>query len=197
MATLLQWNCRGLKANRSDIDLLISKYNPAAICIQETLIHQTSFPIRGYVSHDLFASTDNNGRPHGGVALLVHSRYPQQEIDLNTTLQAVAVRVTLHKTITICSLYIRPRSSINQRELDDLVRQLPGPFVLLGDFNAHNVLWGGDSTDSRGDMIENFISSNQLCLWNDKRPTYLHPATGSLTSIDLSICHPALFLDFK
>ena len=29
---------------------------------------------------------------------------------------------------------------------------------------------------------------------NDK--SYLHPATGHLSSLDLSLCHPSLFLDF-
>ena len=31
---------------------------------------------------------------------------------------------------------------------------------------------------------------------NDKSYTYLHPATGHLSSLDLSLCHPSLFLDF-
>ena len=31
---------------------------------------------------------------------------------------------------------------------------------------------------------------------NDKSYTYLHPATGSFFSLDLSLCHPSLLLDF-
>ena len=31
---------------------------------------------------------------------------------------------------------------------------------------------------------------------NDKSHTYLHPATGNFSSLDLSICHPSLLLDF-
>ena len=31
---------------------------------------------------------------------------------------------------------------------------------------------------------------------NDKSHTYLHPATGKFSSLDLSICHPSLLLDF-
>ena len=30
----------------------------------------------------------------------------------------------------------------------------------------------------------------------DKSYTYLHPATGTFSSIDLSLCHPSLLLDF-
>ena len=105
--------------------------------------------------------------------------------------------MTLHKTIAICSLYLNPRSSLGAPELNDLVRQLPAPFILLGDLNAHNTLLEGNSTDPRGDNVQNFILNNSLCLWNDKSPTYLHPGSGSFTSIDLSICHPSLFLDYQ
>ena len=31
---------------------------------------------------------------------------------------------------------------------------------------------------------------------NDKSHTYLHPATGTISSLDLSLCHPSLLLDF-
>ena len=31
---------------------------------------------------------------------------------------------------------------------------------------------------------------------NDKSHTYLHPATGKYSSLDLSICYPSLLLDF-
>ena len=38
---------------------------------------------------------------------------------------------------------------------------------------------------------------HELCLWNDGNPTFIHPATGSFSAIDLSICSPSLFMDFN
>ena len=67
----------------------------------------------------------------------------------------------------------------------------------MGDFNGHNVIWGSDNVNERGRTIENFISKNNLCLFNDNKPTYLHPATGTYTSLDLSICYPTLLLDYE
>ena len=57
----------------------------------------------------------------------------------------------------------------------------------------------GDSDDvnDKGRIIENFINKNNLCLYNNKTPTYLHPATGTYTSLDLSICYPTLLLDYE
>ena len=34
-------------------------------------------------------------------------------------------------------------------------------------------------------------------MFNDNKPTYLHPATGTYTSLDLSICYPTLLLDYE
>ncbi len=82
-------------------------------------------------------------------------------------------------------------------ELNNLLFQLPKPCLLLGNLNAHNHLWSNrPETDARGRSVEDLITRHNMCLWNDDSPTYLHPATGSLTSIDLSICSPTLFLDY-
>ena len=48
----------------------------------------------------------------------------------------------------------------------------------------------------KGNIIEEFITKNDLCITNDKSYTYLHPATGKFSSLDLSLCHPSLLLDF-
>ena len=34
-------------------------------------------------------------------------------------------------------------------------------------------------------------------MYNNKSNTYLHPATGTYSAIDLSICDPSLFLDYN
>ena len=56
---------------------------------------------------------------------------------------------------------------------------------------------GSDEVNDKGRVIENFINKNNLCLYNNKTPTYLHPATGNYTSLDLSICYPTLLLDYE
>ena len=89
-----------------------------------------------------------------------------------------------------------PAFSLTTEHLQSLLSQLPAPYILVGDFNGHNTFWGCKDNNSRGDIIENFIANNNLCLMNDKSYTYLHPATGHLSSLDLFLCHSSLFLDF-
>ena len=137
-----------------------------------------------------------DGRAIGGVSLLILKTVPHSLVNITTNLQAVAVRVTLHRAITLCSLYLPPNTAINNTELDHLIRQLPSPIVLMGDFNAHSPLWGCQTLDAKGKIIEDFLSNNNLCFLNNKNMfTYIHPATGSKTSIDLTICDPSLVVD--
>ena len=132
-------------------------------------------------------------RSSGGTSIFVKSSYPQRHIDLSTELQAAAVSVTLDKEITICSVYIPPSFSLTSEHLNSLIQQLPTPYLLLGDFNGHNILWGNKENNSRGELIENIITNNDICLMNDKSYTYMHDPTGSFSSIDLSLCHPSIF----
>ena len=150
----------------------------------------TMYNVYNYVHTDCL-------RPSGGASIFVKSSFPQRKIDLQTELQATAISVTLDREITICSVYIPPSFSLNSQHLDNLLQQLPSPYILLGDFNGHNILWGGQNNDSRGELIENFITKNDICIMNDKSYTYHSPSTKSFTSIDLSFCHPSLFLDYN
>ena len=72
--------------------------------------------------------------------ILVSHEIPHHQITLRTTLQAIAVQITLQSPITLCSLYLPPDYTIDLLDLNDLISQLPKPMMILGDFNAHNTI---------------------------------------------------------
>ena len=39
ISSLIQWNCRGLRANIDELHVLIQDFNSDTICLQETLIN--------------------------------------------------------------------------------------------------------------------------------------------------------------
>jgi exonuclease III len=197
MDTIVQWNCRGLRANVDEIHILIKDFIPVAFCLQETLFGDKN--IIEFRRYTLFCSKPvmRDGRAHGGAALMIRKNVPHSQIDIVSNLQAVAARVSLFRPITICSIYLPPSSPINIKDLEDLLAQLPSPVLLVGDLNAHSPLWGSNNLDNKGKQIEDFINNNNLCLLNTKTPTYIHPATGSQTAIDLSICDPSIMMDFS
>jgi len=127
----------GLQANREELSLLLSQYDPTAVCIQETLLHSNITASSKKYSYYGISAVENNGSLHSGVGILVKNTTPHQQLHINTGLQAIALRATCHKTITICSVYLSPSTACNITELENLIGQLP-PVLLLGDFNAHS-----------------------------------------------------------
>ena len=146
---IIQWNCRGLRANFTDFRLLCNKYNPIVCCLQETMLTKNDFIIRGFNCIHL-TSRDIGDRACGGVSVLSRDGIPSSECTLNTSLQAKAVAISTSKTITICSLYLPPSENLNIVLLSRLIDQLPAPFVICGDFNGHSITWGCDKNNSRG-----------------------------------------------
>jgi exonuclease III len=194
----IQWNCRGLRANFDEIELLIDRYNPLAVCLQELKISDTySFNNNLYALFSKLPQMSNNSIPHGGAGILVRKDLPHSVILLNTPLQVVACRISTPQPLTICSIYLPPSSSWKHTDLLSIVSQLPTPILLLGDFNAHSSLWGCNDTNSKGQEVLSFLLQSNLCLLNKKITTYIHPATGARSSIDLAICDPTLFLELS
>ena len=70
------------------------------------------------------------------------------------------------KTLTVCNLYLPPSLDVNFSDLEHLVKQLPAPFVIVGDFNAHSPLWGDVRQDSRAQVVGKLLNDYNLCLLN-------------------------------
>jgi exonuclease III len=138
--TIIQWNCRGVRANYNELQILTETYSVIAFCLQETYLTNTDQLTFKYYTHYSKCQPTTATRTQGGVSILVNNSYPHSHIQLTTPLQAVAVRISLHKTISLCSLYLPPNSPLLLNELNDLLIQLPKPVVLMGDFNAHSLL---------------------------------------------------------
>jgi hypothetical protein len=176
----------------SDFKDLINKYQPACIALQETFLAENkTAKIRRYSTFR--KDHDAGARPSGGVAIFISHDYPCTYLNLRTALQALAVRIHINQLITICNLYLPPNSSISQNALNDLISQLPPPFIIVGDLNGHSPLWGSVDENNRGRQIDKLISDHDLCLFNTDEVTYLHFPTNSYHALDLAICSPTLF----
>lgn len=95
---------------------------------------------------------------NGGVITYVYHIYYSEEIPLNTNLQALAMKVLVFQ----------------QYDLEEIVHQLPPPFLIVGDFIAHNIIWRSKKTHLRGKIIEQFLLDPNIFLLNDGQSTHLH-----------------------
>ena len=70
----------------------------------------------------------------------------------------------MEKEITLCSIYISPAYTFRSDHLNALLQKLPSLYMLLGDFNGHNVFWGSKDIDDKGELIEDFITTKTTCV---------------------------------
>lgn len=183
---IVQWNCNGFYARLPHLKLLINNLNPQILCIQETNFKNNSnAKIRGYRTS--FYNRRQAQIASGGVAIFTKNEVFIQDIPLQTTLEAVAIKVRINCTITICNIYLPNSISLNIAELDNILAQLPKPFIILGDFNSHNNLWGSTTADRRGKLIEEWLDNhNDLVILNTGTPTHFNVSNGTESVIDLS-----------
>ena len=92
MNSILQWNLNSYKRKFNEIKLIVRKLAPACICLQETLITTAGiYPPSGYdVIHRPSDPTLNHDR---GVAVLINKNFHYEPINLNTNLQAIAIKL--------------------------------------------------------------------------------------------------------
>ena len=118
-------------------------------------------------------------------------------LPLNSPLEVVAGRLHLQKTFTFSSIYLPLSTPVVREDFTSILRLLPFPFLLLGDFNERHQLWGDTVTNSRGVMLAATFADLDLCILNSAGMTHCHGATGSFSVLDLSVCSSDKYLDFS
>ncbi|GFU85642.1 RNA-directed DNA polymerase from mobile element jockey [Trichonephila clavipes] len=178
------------RSHANDVKDIIRQYHPVCVALQETFLkscHTTKIRRYGCVRKDTEGPSVS-----GGVCIFTSLDVSSSALPLHTSLQAVAVRIHSTSLITVCCLYLPPNTVIHQHDLNNLVDQLPAPFIILGDFHGHSTLWGSAKTNPRGRQIEQVLSDHCLCLLNHEEPTYFHEPTRYFHTLDLAICSPSL-----
>ena len=124
---IIQWNCRGIKPNYGEIKCI--NYNPNIICLWKTLLKKlTTSP-----SKDTTLITKQTlawgNRPIVDTPIIVKNQIPHAVLLLllQTNFQAIAIKVSLHRTITICSICIPPKHKLNKSKIENLIGQLLYP----------------------------------------------------------------------
>ena len=93
-------------------------------------------------------------------------------------------------------MYLDPGSDPSYEDLYVLISQLDPPFVVVGDLNAHSMLWNSTRTNSKGLLVERLLEDHDISLLNDDQPTYFSVQNNSTSVIDLGICSSNIFTDF-
>ena len=106
--------------NHAELCLLSQQFNPVAMCLQEThIVDESKVSFKGYT---LYNKLDHSHeRASGGSSVLVRNDIIHSPVQLNTNIQAVAVKITLSFVFTLCSIYAPPTKYIDLSELQHLL----------------------------------------------------------------------------
>ena len=163
--------------------------------MQELHLHQRSLYPPPNFSPPVFSVTGDLSN-HTGSALFVHHTLPFTTLPLNTPLQAVAVRLSQTKPLTVCSLYLPPSVPYTAQDLQHLLSQLPPPLLLVGDFNLRHTLWGDTVDSPMADNLISLLSQFSLSCLNNGQPTFERLNPPSTSCIDISFSSSSLLPNF-
>ncbi|KAL4097756.1 hypothetical protein QTP88_022478 [Uroleucon formosanum] len=80
----------------------------------------------------------------------------------------------------------------DQIDITNILKQIPTPFIITGDFNSHSTRWGSKSTDRRGKEIEKAFEDDNIVLLNNNEPTHINIANGLMSNINLTLSSASL-----
>jgi len=141
MSTFIQWNINGFYKRSVDINRIVYNFQPLILCFQETNLKDTHIAhIKNYSA--FFKNRSVANRASGGVATFIRNSLESENIPIISDLEVVATLVKFQKHLCICNIYIPDSKKFTKQNLIDIIRQLPKPFLLLGDFNSQNISWG-------------------------------------------------------
>lgn len=174
------------------LQIILSEENPDIICLQETNLKQNKITIlKNYNKYNRIRTNPNIAS--GGVSIMIRNEFNVEQINLDTNLEAIAVKILGKTNINICNIYSLPGKTVAKNDVEDLINQIPKPRIIMGDMNAYSYMWGATYTDQRGKILEEILDQFNLCLLNDGDPTRFNINTGESTPLDLTICDGDVF----
>lgn len=193
---ILQWNCNGIYSHIEELKLLIAQHKPYIICIQETHLKPIkNFNLSGYTIYRCDGELIHRAR--GGVLVCVANQIHSEELIIrNCDLEMLCIKVHYPMKFNLCNFYCPPDKPLSLNELNNIHRQISGPCIFLGDFNAHNHIWGSLTTNNRGNVIEHFMDDHNLVVLNNNSPTHFNVHNGNTSIIDLVFVTPNLSTHF-
>ena len=89
--SIIQWNCRGIQSSSAELKTIFREVDAKVACLQETKLGNK--PYNPGLNYNFYQSPPLPGdRSHGGTAIIIDKSVKCNHIQLDTDLQACAVR---------------------------------------------------------------------------------------------------------
>jgi len=186
---IVQFNCRSIYANLSELKIFLYTKKPHICCLSETWSVANRLP--KFIDYKaLWKHRDGRG---GGLCILVRTNiiilpsaldpFPDPKIEI----QRCKIKFRTFE-LDILNVY-NPNNNISYSEFEHYLNQIGNHKMMLGDFNGHHAIWnqpniGNNATgNSLKNVLDNFDDINLLTPFS--LPTYVSPVSGRTSTLDL------------
>ena len=194
----VQWNARGLKSKTFELAVIISKYRPDILLINETWWDKSDDLSRasrilassGYI---IFRNDRNhrsgNDTSHGGCAIFVKEYIPVASVVFYNTEHSEWLGLSIKSSngnVTIATGYSTPEKPLDLSFLADCFN---GPCLLTGDLNCWHPDLSGDITENRaGKDLWSFLTESNATVINGGQPMPTRFQNGIGRQLDIWLC---------
>lgn len=185
---IMQWNVRGIRQNNGDLQILIKRYSPIVILLQETLTANDSFPLNSLKDYNWVVKEGYPNSNRDGIAIGIRKNTNYKEKPINSDLQILCIEIDYPIHVNIVNVYLPPRLHNHRGLIQDLEQILVNqrsPLIVAGDMNAHDPLWGSSKSTRRGSAIIELSNNLNLAILNNSDHTRIDHKSGQTTAIDL------------
>lgn len=189
---IAQFNIQSANSKKPLLAKFMLEQNIDVCLLNETWFKENhNFRIPGYNLHSRISKN-----AHNGVAILIKPEFKYNT--LNTSfyedIQTIAVSISTERgKVTILCVYCPPSSGhIRMFRLRNIIRNLPKPIFISGDFNAHHIAFGCLSTKGRGQDLYDAMDECDLCILNDGSFTTVNRPRTNPSAIDVSFASACL-----
>lgn len=190
---IIQFNCNGARAQFIQIGILIKRYAPSFILLQELrMTKKEKFNMKGYVFLRKHPFPESSSQP--SVGMLIKQGIQYDLIDTPADQLIIGINTICRVPIALFTYYDNHRTNkLCEKQLSSICELSHNKTVLMGDFNARHPLWDQGKKknyirNSRAETIIDFIGKSDMIILNDGSPTRISPIFNQEnSSIDLTI----------
>lgn len=170
---LALWNSNGISRHVHEVEMFLRLNKIDIMLLSETHgTDKTHIYIKGYSV--VYANHPGN-KAFGGAAIIIKSalNYTLCNAHQSDEIQAAIIELLfMGQKIKIASVYCRPRFNLKEADYSNLFSLFGSKFIIGGDFNAKNTIWGSRLTTAKGKELQKCLNCNNIEYISGGEPTY-------------------------
>lgn len=190
---IAQFNVQSLQSKTALLKTFLSEQNIDICLLNETWLKSTSI-IPNFTPYNLIHK--NSVNEHNGVGILIKQniKYSIVNTTFHDSIQNICISVeTSMGTLHILCVYCPPNSSrFATNKMRKVLLEISKPCLIMGDFNAHHILFGCQTNNNRGNSLYTLIDDFDMCILNEGEATTVQYPNRNASAIDLALVSPTL-----